>query len=430
LCGFSEFDYLAQSVVAGPFMGCDQVVVDQHGMLLSQLAPALYPESWCYDAAFLKQVHLQQEPKQHGLSFHKQEKTMQDQMHAAQRRGTEKDHITMDDATKVKVDSLNDASTEDADSSSGARSTNEINSFRHDDSSDSDLSSDDSCSTTFEDCFDEDFFDATASQGSGIELFRDQPDTTTACKLSVQDSPVSDISARSQQRCVDTRDKNMLRIVRSILNKVTAESIDKLYAQIIACDFEESDFITILVDEVFEKATRQHNFIPLYVELCSRFHKTFLGRNGAENGKIFRRSLLGRCQQAFQEVLEEREDHINVPAEDREEAQTNRRIFVLGVFKFIGALLARGLLASCILPTVIDELLQVEETTPKPSSLEFLTVLLTTVGSKVDVPAWAYYQHFCECFGVLGKLQMNKQLPSRTRCLLSNVLDLRARGWQ
>lgn len=406
--GYPGITHQVPALVAGPIFGCDQITMDQHGVLFSQPAPPLWTD-WCFDVAFLNQMQLQQTSMLHGPVFSKED-TAHENTDVAQLFGKEKD------ATKVKIES-NDASTADADSSGGAPSADEINSLSHDGSSDSDVSSDDSCSTTFEDCCEEEFFDSLASPEGEVELLCEKAQTTTSTRS--QPSSVNDIA-----------DKNMLRTVRCLLNKVTAESIGRLSAQIIACDFEENEFIFTLVEEVFAKGTRQHNFIPLYVDLCSRFHKSFLERKGEHDGKLFRRSLLCKCQEAFQEVLEGRGDNMNFPADAREEAESKRRSFVLGVFKFIGALLANGLLASCILPKIIDELLQVEKTTPKPSSLEFLTVLLTTVGSKVDFPAWAHHQHFCQCFDVLSKLQVNEDLPIRTRCLLINVLDLRAAGWQ
>lgn len=336
--------------------------------------------------------------------------------------------------TESRIDSLNDAFTEDAVSTT--LSTNDRHSLYNDDSSISDSSSDaDSCSTIFEDCLDDIFYDALASPECNSEMHCMK--TAVAWKPSGKQFPmrmqsvlaVSETSWSAQQRS-DLGDKNMSRMVRSILNKITAESFDKLYAQIVANDFEENELITTLVTEVFEKATRQHSFIPVYAELCSRLHATFLERHGVGKGKLFKRTLLCRCQDAFRKAAEGSEDFTYLRADEQEEAETNHRIFILGVFKFIGALLAKGLLASCILPSIIDEMLEVDHRQlPKPRSLELLIVLLTSVGSKMDVPTWAYHQHFCECFIELEKLQRDVRLPNRTRCLLQNILDFRAAGW-
>eukprot|EP00927_Polykrikos_kofoidii_P019012 TRINITY_DN18859_c0_g1_i1.p1 TRINITY_DN18859_c0_g1~~TRINITY_DN18859_c0_g1_i1.p1 ORF type:complete len:577 (+),score=116.39 TRINITY_DN18859_c0_g1_i1:117-1847(+) len=294
---------------------------------------------------------------------------------------------------------------------------------------------------SFEDCLEDDNFalEVASGQASDGEHKRQSVWRPSGRQFPIKKPQCMEVSptswaAQQQRKDEDHVELDMARTLRSILNKLTADKLDKLYTQIVACNFDNKECITILVEEVFEKATRQHGFISLYVELCSRLHTRFMEQHGAEDGKLFRRRLLSLCQTVFQDVMNSEDDFSNLSRDEREEAEAKRRVFVLGVFKLIGALLARGLLARCILPNIIDDLLQFVGTgpaqTPSPQSLEYLTVLLSAVGAELDVKTWTYHAHLCECFDQVRQLQANDALPIRTRCLLQNLLDLRAAGWK
>ncbi|CAK9002115.1 unnamed protein product, partial [Durusdinium trenchii] len=65
------------------------------------------------------------------------------------------------------------------------------------------------------------------------------------------------------------------RQVKSILNKLTWEKFDKLYADLLTyCMVEHQEIrhetIEVIARDVFKKATLQHNFIELYADLCAR----------------------------------------------------------------------------------------------------------------------------------------------------------------
>jgi len=229
----------------------------------------------------------------------------------------------------------------------------------------------------------------------------------------------------------DPAEAEVVRAMKSILNKLTIERFDVLYNQLLQCGIKNVGHVEILIREVFEKATTQHHFVGMYAELCAKLHQWFVETKVAgDDGKIFKRVLLNRCQLSFEQTLRPRPVQ---PAADREmgpdekeEAELRHKTRMLGNLRLVGALLQKGMLASRVLVAVTDELL----TAPTPASLECLSVFLTCIGATFDRPDWVYHSQLQLTFKQVKELCSRKDCAPRVRCLLQDVLDLRASGWQ
>merc|ERR1740117_1951452 len=62
-------------------------------------------------------------------------------------------------------------------------------------------------------------------------------------------------------------DAEVVRNVRSVLNKLTPERFDSLYEKVVMT-VQNPTHTAVLVREIFEKAIMQHIFIGMYVDLC------------------------------------------------------------------------------------------------------------------------------------------------------------------
>merc|ERR1719171_2383558 len=95
-----------------------------------------------------------------------------------------------------------------------------------------------------------------------------------------------------------------MRSIKSILNKLTVEKFDELFKKLIACGLEKKEYVEFLMAEVFEKATTQHHFIPMYAELCVNLND-WLEQTQEEGGAEvkFKRILLNECQNFFEKCL-------------------------------------------------------------------------------------------------------------------------------
>jgi len=99
---------------------------------------------------------------------------------------------------------------------------------------------------------------------------------------------------------------------------------------------------------------------------------------------------------------------------------------MLGNIRFVGALLTRKMLASRVLLAILYEALS----DPTPEALESLAALLTVVGPTFDGPGWAYHVALNAIFEQVKKIVKKSSTEPRVRCLMKDVLDLRAAGWR
>lgn len=123
----------------------------------------------------------------------------------------------------------------------------------------------------------------------------------------------------------------------------------------------------------------------------------------------------------------------NIDGVEKYEALVKYKRSMLGNMKFVGQLLIRKMLSSKIMFQCVDRLLEVKN----EESLETLTVFLTTIGPHYDTPEFQRYDVLQTCFARVKdllrkseKASDKQQLSARTKCLLKDVLDLKAGGWR
>merc|ERR1712072_1288454 len=131
-----------------------------------------------------------------------------------------------------------------------------------------------------------------------------------------------------------------------------------------------------VIMEIFEKATAQHGFLPMCVELCVRLNSHF--EKQPIEGADFRK------------------------------------------------LLVRKLLAGKILLAVSEELLSIGDGT----SIEAAATLLTVAGPAFDRKSWVFLPRLHAIFSMLRCMSKDKAIPMRVRCILKDLIDLGEAGWQ
>jgi len=185
--------------------------------------------------------------------------------------------------------------------------------------------------------------------------------------------------------------------------------------------------LELLIREVFEKATTQHHFIDMYADLCVVLQQHFAEHSISSDPNInLKKILLNACQTSF-------EKHLNVPSnistlegEEKDAAEQMYKRRMIGNIKLVGALSVRKMLASKILLCIIQELLHVGI----PEALESLAALLTVVGATFDRPDSQHSVVFSGIFSQVETLTKDTSVKPRVRCLLRDVLELRAASWQ
>lgn len=223
-------------------------------------------------------------------------------------------------------------------------------------------------------------------------------------------------------------DEDIVRAMKSILNKLTIERFSQLYSQLITCGIQTVTHVELLIEEVFEKAITQHHFIEMYADLCAHLHEHFVENPIVTDDpkKNFKKVLLNACQISFERNLTPPQGLDSLDEEDRVLAEIRYKTRMLGNIRFVGALLTRKMLASKVLLAIMDELLS----DPTPEALESLAALLTVVGPTFDGPGWSYHVALNAIFEQVKKIAKKTSTEPRVRCLLKDVLDLRAAGWR
>lgn len=250
--------------------------------------------------------------------------------------------------------------------------------------------------------------------------------------------PTSDSSWLAQQkahrRTSQTGDaaesvstEEVVRTMKSILNKLTIEKFEPLYAKLVACGIHTTVHLEALIHEVFEKATMQHHFVSMYADLCVRLHFHFSEHPITDDPKMtFKKILLNGCQAFFEKHLKPPANLKELDEEERLALSYKYKTQMLGNIKFVGALLVRQMLATKVLFAICEELLQ----DPTPESLESLASLLTVVGPKLDMPETQAHAMLSEVFSRVKLLTQLPEIKCRERCLLKDVLELRACRWR
>lgn len=222
-------------------------------------------------------------------------------------------------------------------------------------------------------------------------------------------------------------DEEIVRRMKSILNKLTIEKFPVLSKQLACCGIKSSAHLDLLIREVFEKATTQHHFINMYADLCVVLQQHFAEHPiSSDPSANLKKILLNACQASF-------ERHLTVPAhistlkgEEKDAAEHMYKRQMIGNIKLVGALVVRKMLATKVLFAIMRELLNVG----MPEALESLAALLTVVGSSFDQPDSPHKTIFTGVFDQIEALSKDTNVKSRVRCLLRDVVELRAAGWQ
>lgn len=225
-------------------------------------------------------------------------------------------------------------------------------------------------------------------------------------------------------------DAAITRQIRSVLNKLTLERFGPLLQQLFAIGISTQEHLEVLMHEIMEKATTQHHFINMYTDLCMSLQEWCVQNNIGDGAKrsSFKHILLNECQNSFERYLKPPEHLKELRGEDMVEAEVKYKTAMIGNIRFVGALLAKNMVASSVIIHVTTELLSKPDV---PDALECLAAFLTTVGGMFDNrPDWKYRDQLRKVFQDVERLSRDSNVLPRIRCLLSDVLDLRKAGWQ
>ncbi|RRT79640.1 hypothetical protein B296_00025085 [Ensete ventricosum] len=225
------------------------------------------------------------------------------------------------------------------------------------------------------------------------------------------------------------------RQLKAILNKLTPQNFEKLFAQVKEVNIDNAVTLTGVISQIFDKALMEPTFCEMYANFCVHLACELPGFN-EDNEKItFKRLLLNKCQEEFErgerEQAEankvEEEGEIQQTKEEREEKRLQARRRMLGNIRLIGELYKKKMLTERIMHECIKKLLG-QYQNPDEEDVEALCKLMSTIGEMIDHPKAK--EHMDAYFDMMTKLSTNQKLSSRVRFMLRDAIDLRKNKWQ
>ncbi|EUC57437.1 eukaryotic translation initiation factor 4 [Rhizoctonia solani AG-3 Rhs1AP] len=253
--------------------------------------------------------------------------------------------------------------------------------------------------------------------------------------------------------------------VRALLNKLTLDKFDSIAGQIIDWankSEQEDDGATLkqVVELILEQAKEDTVYSEAYARLCRRIMNQIspnvqdksIGDSQGQlitGEKLFRKYLLGRCQDDLERKLgtesitlaafalqlgQDKNAEIGSEGESKRmayfneyyaKAKSKRRR--LGLVRFIGELHKSQMLTDRIIHECIKKLLA-NNIDPKEEEIESLCEFLLTVGQNLDSPKAR--NHMDIYFERMQEMVKGNKLSPRIQFMLLDVIELRERHWQ
>ncbi|KAL8129070.1 hypothetical protein V2J09_018225 [Rumex salicifolius] len=225
------------------------------------------------------------------------------------------------------------------------------------------------------------------------------------------------------------------RKLKGILNKLTPQNFDKLFAQVKEVSIDNVKTLEGVISQIFDKALMEPTFCEMYSNFCYELSLALPDLSVDDEKVTFKRLLLDKCQEEFERGEKEEEEankddsgeEIKLTDGEKEERRLQARRRMLGNIRLIGELYKKSMLTERIMHECIRKLLGqypncVEE------DIESLCKLMSTIGEMIDHPRGKEYMD--KYFGLMAQLSNDMKLSSRVRFMLKDAIDLRKNKWQ
>lgn len=221
------------------------------------------------------------------------------------------------------------------------------------------------------------------------------------------------------------------RTMKGVLNKMTAETADKLTEQLLSeCRLEsDASAAKTLVSMILDKCAFDGNNVGVYADVCARLSTSLPAYAESEGApaRSFKKLLLSACQDEFESLDVQREGLSAYADRSDREAQGKRvKLRTVGTVRLIGELVARGVVGAAVAHAVADELFGEARSVPGEDYVEALCALLTACGKELEAGAKKVMNAYLARVNVLAE---SEQLEARSRFMCRDVIDLAASGW-
>lgn len=223
----------------------------------------------------------------------------------------------------------------------------------------------------------------------------------------------------------ESRNDQVFRKVRGILNKLTPEKFQKLSDDLLRVELQSSVILKGVIYLIFEKALDEPKYSSMYAQLCKRLDQEAPNYEQPGKPSTFRLLLLNKCRLEFENRNAAFEKYVGGSDED-DDRRSMAKGKMLGNIKFMGELGKLNILQESILHRCIQQLLTRRSEDPF-EDLECLSQIMRTCGRILDTSKGRGLMD--QYFERMQVLVDNADLQPRIRFMLKDVIDLRSDGW-
>jgi len=230
-----------------------------------------------------------------------------------------------------------------------------------------------------------------------------------------------------------------------ILNKLSLTKFDKLSQKFIDCGiFTTEESLKGAISLIVDKAQMEPHFSSMYAQLC---HKLSLYD---KQNKKFRKMLLTRCQEEFEQDLASKvaqacqiaqspDDSEDIKAQLLEYHTNLCRKKYLGHMRFIGELYKNDLISIRVMIFCLPFLLDADSSDAvDEEKVECFAKLMTTTGHSLEQQSKALenvgkkdsMEKLMKCWKDVEDLVNGKRISSRVKFMLQDLMDLKKNGWK
>lgn len=262
---------------------------------------------------------------------------------------------------------------------------------------------------------------AIAPAPTSVLRMKDADELAQVAPVVKQSKPKRVIPARQGPPGVDDK---FVKSLKSILIGLTADTVDLTVDKLAGAAVQTIPQLVVLIREIVERACASHQLAGACAELCVRIksHRKFsvvAGADGEPNG--FRQLLLDESWPRYQQLCNK----------SPQECEAIDKRHAIGNVKFMGELMARGLVSPRLLVDSAEGLLTAYLSNRDALEvLEALIALLMTACPRLDVKrGWVHAPRMDTVFIRLREMVRKQSAPLAVRLLLKDVISLRDNGW-
>lgn len=196
--------------------------------------------------------------------------------------------------------------------------------------------------------------------------------------------------------------------INDLLNKLSESNIDNVSKTMAELKIISREQMTHLVNSIIDEATKNHKFTGLYAKLCHKLMPFYIEGHEEHEDKIhFREILLSRCQDIFEEYMNDISDVDKTK--------------LLGLSGMIGHLYKLNILSSSVMLLCFDDMYNNIKKQP-PNVINALCYMLGIAGKE-------YYkrdkQHAEICMHKMDITKNNNETGKREKFLIMDLFDLK-----